>query len=62
MASDLRRGQAGGTATFERYGREHMRAIGRQGGLKGGRPTWQETLRKAEQRHEEALQRARGRG
>jgi len=58
MASDLRRGQAGGTATFQRHGRAHMSAIGRL----GGRPTWQETLRKARQREEEACQRARGRG
>jgi len=66
MASELRRGQAGGLANVERNGVDHMRAIGRHGGLKGGhlggRPTWQETLRKAKQREEEARQRARGRG
>ena len=58
MASEPRRGQAGGTATFERHGRDHMSAIGRR----GGRPTWEESLEKARKREEEARQRARGRG
>ena len=56
MAEQHRRaGKLGGQTTVERYGVEHMRAIGRL----GGRPTWQATVEKDRRRRQEALARVR---
>lgn len=37
-------GKLGGQSTAVRYGNDYMRTIGRNGGLLGGRPTWQESI------------------
>jgi hypothetical protein len=51
-------GRKGGETTFARHGKKGMRAAGKL----GGRPPWQETLAKAEERRLEARKRARSRG
>lgn len=38
-------GQLGGQTTVKRHGRQHMARIGRL----GGRPLWQETLRRSKE-------------
>jgi hypothetical protein len=40
-------GRLGGKSTASRYGFDYMRAIGHNGGLKGGRPTWRDALARA---------------
>lgn len=51
----VRAGRAGGTATAAKYGTEHYRAIG----AKGGRPTFREALRRAQEREAQARRKSR---
>ena len=44
------RGRLGGLATSARMGREYLAEMGRANGAKGGRPTWQESIEKANAR------------
>lgn len=58
-------GRLGGKSTARRYGFQYMRAIGHNGGLKGGRPTWEDALIRAwkEEERRKLLSRCRpGRG
>lgn len=58
-------GRLGGKSTVNRYGCQYMRAIGHNGGVRGGRPTWEDALARAwkEDERRKLLSRCRpGRG